>query len=386
MQRTQQQSDVANIAARTGPVAIDKAEVFRVSIPLHEPFRISSGAIDVKEAVLVRLTRDSSFGWGESSAMSGSFYSNETPDGCEDELLQRLLPSVLAREFPSISALNDHLASLSSNCFARVAIETAAWELIARARGVSVRELLGIAPRPIPCGLAVGLYDTVPELISAIRRLGAEQYQRVKIKIKRGQDIDLVRAVREAFGNIPLFVDANADYDTNDLAIFEEMDQFGLMMYEQPLGKDDLEGSALLQSRVKTPICLDESIESAELAQKAIDSNSCRIVNLKIQRVGGITESLRIIDVCQHAGIPMWMGTMPELGIGSAQALALAAHPAFVFPTDVEPSARWYKDDILTPELQVSPGGLIDTPSGVGWGYEIDPAKLERHCVRRSVL
>jgi O-succinylbenzoate synthase len=158
------------------------------------------------------------------------------------------------------------------------------------------------------------------------------------------------------------------------------------MMFEQPLGKDDLEASAELQRKVRTPICLDESIESAKSAQRAIEVGSCRIVNLKIQRVGGITESLRIIDVCAQAGVPLWMGTMPELGVGSAQALALAGHPAFVLPTDVEPSARWYEDDVLSPAIHLNGNGEIELPPGEGWQYQVDTDKLERWCVRRAAL
>ena len=378
--------NLSAIPARTGPVEITGAELFRVSIPLREPFRISSGEVSRKDVLLVRISDGSAYGWGESSAMGGGFYSTETPDGCEAELLNVLLPAVLGRQFESIADLNENLSSLTSNCFARVAVETAAWEMMARSRGVSVRELLGISARAIPSGLAVGLYDSTPELLAAIERLRPEQYRRLKIKIKRGHDVALVEAVREKYGAIPLFVDANADYTLADLPVFQELDRFGLMMFEQPFGKDDLDGSSELQRSVNTPVCMDESIETAALAQKAIAQRSCRIVNLKIQRVGGFTESLRIIDVCVREGIPMWMGTMPELGVGSAQALALAAHPAFVLPTDVEPSDRWFEDDILTPVMSLSGDGTLVSPQGPGWGFEVDPAKLERWGTRKASL
>lgn len=377
---------IGTLPARTGPVEITGAEVFRVSIPLREPFRISSGEVSLKDVLLVRISGGSTFGWGESSAMGGGFYSSETPDGCEAELVNLLLPAVVGRRFESIQDLNDLLSSLSSNCFARVAIETAAWEMVARGRRVSVRELLGIAPRPIPSGLAVGLYDSTAELLDAIERQRPQLYQRLKIKIKRGHDVELVQAVRQKYGSIPLFVDANADYTLADLPVFQELDRFGLMMFEQPFGKGDLRGSSELQQMVKTPVCMDESIETAELAQEAITGGSCGIVNLKIQRVGGFTESLRIIDVCVREGIPMWMGTMPELGVGSAQALALAAHPAFVLPTDVEPSDRWFEDDILAPVMQLSGEGTLVSPTGPGWGYEVDPVKLKQWGLRKATL
>jgi o-succinylbenzoate synthase len=378
--------NLSAIPARTGPIEIARAELFRVSIPLREPFRISSGEVSRKDVLLVRISDDSAYGWGESSAMGGGFYSTETPDGCEAELLDVLLPAVLGRRFKSMEDLNENLSTLTSNCFARVAVETAAWEMVARSRGVSVRELLGISARAIPSGLAVGLYDSTPELLAAIERLRPEQYRRLKIKIKRGHDVGLVQAVREKYGTIPLFVDANADYTLADLPVFQELDRFGLMMFEQPFGKDDLDGSSELQRSVNTPVCMDESIETAALAQNAIAERSCRIVNLKIQRVGGFTESLRIIDVCVREGVPMWMGTMPELGVGSAQALALAAHPAFVLPTDVEPSDRWFEDDILTPVMSLSADGTLVSPEGPGWGFEVDPVKLEKWGTRKASL
>ena len=365
-------------------ILIRRAGMIRVSIPLVEPFRISSGEVREKEALLVRLEDGEAFGWGESSAMSGSFYSADTPDSCQRELLETLLPAVVGHSsFADIAALDDYLRAIPASNFARVAIEGAAWELLARARGVAVAELLGVTPRPVESGLAVGLYDSEAELIAAIHRLEPDRYRRVKIKIKRGQDVALVRAVRREFGEIPLFVDANADYTRDDFAVFEELDKYGLMMFEQPLAKEDLDGSAMLQARVRTPVCLDESIDDAATARRAIAMGACRIVNLKLQRVGGLREGLKVRDVCRETGTPLWMGTMPELGIGSAQALALAADPAFTLPTDVEPSRRWYVDDVLRPEMVLAEGGVLCVPDGAGWGFEVDEEKLRRWEVGR---
>jgi O-succinylbenzoate synthase len=361
---------------------VEKARLVRISIPMTEPFRISSGVVDCKDALLVRLSDGEAFGWGESSAMPGSFYSSETPDSCQRELLERLLPLTVGREFRSIEEFNVHVEALSASRFARVALETAAWELVARQRGISLRQLLCVPDRPIPSGLAIGLYASEAELCEAIARYWGDGYQRLKIKIKRGQDVALVKAVRREFGDISLFVDANADYTREDVRVFEQLDEYGLMMFEQPLAKEDFEGSALLQQRVKTPICLDESIETAEDARRAIELGSCRIVNLKLQRVGGFQEALRICQVCQERDIPLWMGTMPELGVGSAQALALASHPGFVFPTDVEPSRRWYLDDILAPELRLD-HGCLPVPAGPGMGYQVDEGKLARYGVNQ---
>jgi O-succinylbenzoate synthase len=365
------------LARNSGPVAFQKIEAWRVSIPMLEPFRISSGEVKDKEAVVVRVSDGDQFGWGESSAMAGAFYSSETPDTCERELTGRLLPALAGRSFDNMLALEEAVSGLSSSRFVRVAVETAAWELLARRSGVSVRSLFGIADRAVPSGLALGLYDRDDELRAAIERYRARDYRRLKIKIKRGHDVRLVRAVREWLGDFPLFTDANADYSAGDLGVFRELDRHGLMMFEQPFGKDDLETSAALQRTVSTPVCLDESIKSVADARRAVDLGACRIVNIKLQRVGGYLEAFRIVEFCAGRGIALWMGTMPELGIGSAQAIALAAHPAFTYPTDVEPSARWYTDDLLTPALAIG-NGKLSVPPGPGLGFKVDEEKLER--------
>lgn len=363
----------------SGPITVRRIELTRVAIPMREPFRISSGAVSLKEALLVKLYDGSAFGWGESSAMPGGFYSAETPDSCEQELTQRLLPALVGQTFPDMAALESFLAMQTESRFVRVAVETAAWECIARAKGVSLRALFGIDDRPIPSGLAVGLYDSDAELLEALDRYQPERYHRVKIKIKRGHDVRLVKLVRERLGAFPLFVDANADYGLEDASVFQELDAEQLMMFEQPFAKEALEESAHLQRTVRTPVCLDESIDSLEEARKAIAAKSCQIVNIKLQRVGGYLEALRIVEECAKSGIPVWMGTMPELGIGSAQALVLAAHAAFAFPTDVEPSARWYADDILSEELMLDQKGCLRMPSGAGLGWSVDAAKLEQY-------
>ena len=370
------------LAVNSGAFRLEAIDAWRVRIPMLEPFRISSGEVADKDAVLLRVAEGEAFGWGESSAMAGGFYSADTPDSCERDLVERVLPALAGRGFASMAELESELARLAESRFVRVAVETAVWELLARRRGVPLRELFGIADRPIPSGLAVGLYDTVEGLRAAIERYRPHDYKRLKIKIKRGQDVELVAKTREWIGDFPLFVDANADYGRDGFAVFRELDRYRLMMYEQPLAKDDLEAAAELQQLVTTPICLDEGVECADDARRALALGSCRIVNIKLQRVGGYLEALRVIEICAAHGIPVWMGTMPELGIGSAQALALAAHPAFAFPTDVEPSRRWYADDVLAPELVLADGHL-DVPPGPGIGFTVDMAKVERYAISR---
>lgn len=366
------------LAVHSGAIKCERIDALRVRIPMREPFRISSGEVAQKEAILVRIAEGNAFGWGESSAMAGGFYSAETPDSCQHELIDRILPALTGRRFENIGQLEAGLARMTESRFVRVAVETAAWELAARKRGVGLRQLFGIANRAIPSGLAVGLYDELDDLRRAIERYRVHDYHRLKVKIQHGQDVEVVAKVREWIGDFPLFVDANADYRREDVGVFRSLERYGLMMYEQPMAKKDLEASAFLQKQVSTPVCLDESIECVNDLNKAVALGACRIVNIKLQRVGGFLEAIRIIEECVRHGIPVWMGTMPELGIGSAQALVLAAHPAFVYPTDVEPSERWYTDDILETSLQLYQRNL-HLPEGAGLGFRVDMAKVERY-------
>jgi O-succinylbenzoate synthase len=365
---------------RMGPLRFDSAEAFALSVPMHEPFRISSGQVERKDAVLLRIRNEGSFGWGESSAMPGAFYSADTPESCQAQLLE-LLPHLVGKNYKTMGALEAVLDERRLSPFVRVAVETAAWELLARERGISLREMFKLPNQASPTGLAVGLYATLDELKTALARYRPLEYARLKIKIKRGYDIALVRAVREWYGDIPLFVDANADYGPADLGIFRELDRYGLMMFEQPFAKKDLVTSAALQREVKTPVCFDEGIERADDVHEAARCDAMRIVNIKLQRVGGYLEAFRIIEACATHDIPFWMGTMPELGVGSAQALMLASHPACRFPTDVEPSNRWYLGDILSPPLTAD-AGKLNVPLGPGLGFAVDIEQLRHFSVQ----
>jgi len=367
---------------RMGPVTIDRIEAMRVSIPMVEPFRISSGEVSRKDAIVLRMSNEHSFGWGESSAMAGAFYSHDTPDSCQQQLVETALPRLAGTQFPNMQDLEATLLSWSLSPFARVAVETAAWEMLARAGNQSLRSLFGLPQAPAASGLAIGLYDTLDELHAAIERFRVRDYSRLKIKIKQGHDVALVKAVRQWYEDIPLFVDANADYSIEHLEIFRALDTFNLMMFEQPFKRDDIETSATLQRECRTPLCFDEGIETAEDVHRAADQDACRIVNIKLQRVGGFLEAFRVIEACEQRVVPFWMGTMPELGIGSAQALVLATHPACAFPTDVELSTRWYCDDILTPVLQLE-RGCLEIPDGPGLGFNVDREILDRYTVAR---
>lgn len=368
--------------SQMGPIFIDRIDAFRVSIPMVEPFRISSGEVSCKDAILVRLSHNGNFGWGESSSMPGAFYSQDTPDSCERQLIDDALPRLAGMRFGSMGELEALLISWKLSPFVRVAIEGAAWELLARAESLSLREFFGLEDRPVPTGLAVGLYPSLAELKAALERYRVLDYARLKIKIKRGHDVELVKAIRDWYGDIPLFVDANADYSEETMTPLFALDAFHLMMIEQPFARTDIDLSRQFQRQVQTPLCFDEGIDSVGDVHLAASLDACRIVNIKLQRVGGFLEAFRIIEACVERTIPFWMGTMPELGIGSAQALVLATHPACAFPTDVEPSSRWYVDDILQPELTMR-DKTLRLPSGSGLGFVIDEDRLGKYTVCR---
>jgi len=349
-----------------------------VRVPLVEPFRISSGAVAEKDGIVVRVDTDEGTGFGESSPMSGSFYSSDTPESCWKELRETLVPRMVGRAWDSPLDAAAEIATLPGSNFARVGIESALWDVEARRQGKPLFEVLGGSERPVPSGLAVGLYDDVADLLRTIERYLADGYKRVKIKIERGRDVELVQAVRDHFGEIPLFVDANGAYDMSDLDTFRALDDFGLMMFEQPFPGPMLRELGALQREVRTPVCLDESLESEQDLKRAIDLGSLKIANIKIQRVGGFGNALRIYEICRQNMIPVWVGTMPELGIGQVQGMALATLRDCTYPTDVEASTRWFQDDIITPFLEVK-DGFMQPPRSPGLGFEINEAALRKY-------
>jgi len=353
-----------------------------VQVPLHEPFRISSGEVSVKDAILIELEVHGAAGWGEASPMAGAFYSAETPESTWEFLRSRLVPSFLAEPELDPRRCSDRLADFPGEPFAKAGLEGAVWDLWANERSQSLWMALGGEQRAIPSGAAIGLMPTVAELLDRVERFLAEGYRRIKIKIEPGRDVELVGAIRERFGDIPLMVDANAAYRLEDWPIFQQLDRFGLMMIEQPLARTALEEQAELQRRLRTPVCLDESAESLAAIQAIVRLGSARILNIKVQRMGGLWLARQAHDVAQAAGIPCWLGTMPELGIASAQGLHLGTLPNFVLPTDVEASARWYVDDIIAPPIEVSAQGLIHLPQGPGMGHTVDLEKVARYRIR----
>jgi len=362
---------------------IDQIILTHVRVPLTEPFKISNGEITEKDAILVGVHSAGLVGYGESSPMSGSFYSEETPESAWDCLVGELIPRVLQSHPANVEEVNNLMDSVAGNAFAKAGVETAFWDLAAQQEHVPLYKRLGGKRNQVEAGLAVGIVPSIKDLLQSIEKHLVEGYKRLKIKIQPGWDVKPLSEIRRRFGVIQLMVDANCAYTQADLSHLKSLDDFDLMMIEQPLPKDDLEGHAKLQAISRTPICLDESAKDIPTVQRAIEMKSCRIVNIKIQRVGGLLNAKRMHDVCAQAGIPVWGGTMPELGIGGAQTVHLATLDNFKYPTDVEASHRWFVEDIIVPLIEVH-DGMITLPEGNGNGYSLNAEVIGRYKVREQ--
>jgi O-succinylbenzoate synthase len=359
---------------------IDHIVLTHVRVPLVEPFRISSGAVAEKDGIVVELHADGLVGYGEASPMSGSFYSTDTPEGSWKELCEIVAPAISGAEFAAPENWNRALDALPAGNFTKAGVETAFWDLTAQCQQKPLHEMLGGARNEVESGLAVGLYDDLSDMLRTVERYLVDGYRRVKLKIEPGRDIEVVKAARGVFGNIPLFVDANGAYSIADIRIFRALDEFELMMFEQPFPGASLEELAELAAVVRTPICLDESLDSVGQLLRAIELGSLHIANFKIQRVGGFHHALEMDRLCREHGIPAWVGTMPELGIGQAQGAALASLGNFVYPTDVEASDRWFCDDIIEPLIRVR-NGMIQLPNAPGLGYSVDREKIRKYAI-----
>jgi O-succinylbenzoate synthase len=359
-----------------------------LQIPFKEPFRISTGEVRVKDAILVEVETDSAVGLGESSPMAAGFgYSSDTPEGCWEDLTRVIAPSLVGCSFASLEDIAKTASSWNGSHFAAAGAETALWDLLGQVQHVTIAEMLGGLDARIELGvesgLAVGLYPSIVQLMKTIESHLEAGYRRVKIKIEPGSDLELVRAVRLHFGDIPLSVDANGAYTSAHMDVLRELDRYDLLMVEQPMAAADLGGLAALQRALITPVCLDETAESVEHTAAAIKRQACRIVNLKIQRVGGLGKALAIYHLCREHQIECWVGCMPELGIGQAHGIHLGTLANCKYPSDIEPSSRWFVDDYVIPMIEMSAPGIMSVPTRPGLGFHVDPVKVHRYQVRR---
>lgn len=363
---------------------IDRIDLLEIRMPLVHFFETSFGRTSDRRVVLLRARADGLEGWGEVTCGEKPFYSYETPETAWHALRDFLIPWTFKRAWESPADLAEQFRPVRGHNMAKAALENALWDIKAQSRSLPLADLLGGTQKEISCGVSIGIQNTPEELLEKIGVELAAGYQRIKLKIKPGWDVQILESVRKEFPNIDLMADANSAYTLADIEHLKKLDMFGLMMIEQPLGWDDLVDHSHLQRELKTPICLDESINSAEDARKAIEIGACRIINIKLGRVGGHSAARTVHDLCRARQIPVWCGGMLESGIGRAHNIAMSTLPGFVLPGDVSASRRYWTQDIIDPEVTVTKSGTIIPPRTPGLGYVPNLARIEKAAVRKE--
>ncbi|HJT66929.1 MAG TPA: o-succinylbenzoate synthase [Pyrinomonadaceae bacterium] len=366
---------------------IQSIELREIRLPLIHFFETSFGRTTERRIVLARVRdADGAEGWGEFTAGEGPFYSDEWTDSGWDTLCTFLGPMLLHKKADSAANVFALLKPVRGHRMAKAALETACWDLEAKKLGLPLWKHLGGTRREIACGVSIGIQDTPEILLEKIRKEVDAGYQRIKIKIKPGWDLQIIERVRKEFPRIRLMGDANSAYTLADVPLFEELDHFALMMLEQPLAHDDIFDHAKLQQQIQTPVCLDESIHSAEDATHAIGLGSCKIINVKLGRVGGHTEAKRVERVARENDIPVWCGGMLESGVGRAHNIAMSTLAGFSLPGDVSASARYWEEDIIEPPVTVSAHGTITVSEAPGLGFNLNLRRIDALTVRKQTI
>ena len=366
---------------------IERVTLREIAMPLVHFFETSFSRTTERHMILVEAAAGGVSGWGEVTAGENPFYNEEWTGSAWRLLRDYAIPRVLGRELAGAADVYPLTAHIRGHKMARGGLEAAIWDLEARQKGVPLWQAIGGgARREIPCGVSIGIQDSIAQLLETIDRELAAGYQRIKMKIKPGHDIDAVRQVRERFPAIKLMVDANSAYTLADTEHLRKLDDYYLMMIEQPLAHDDIIDHAQLQATLQTPICLDESIRTAHHAEQAIKMRACGIINIKLGRVGGFAEAKRVHDVAQAAGVPVWCGGMLEAGIGRAHNIALATLPNFVLPGDVSASRRYWKRDIVQPAVETTTHGSIVVRDEPGFGYALDHDYIRSLTLRQETI
>jgi len=369
---------------------IDRITLREIRLPLKEPFRISSGVTDTRRICLLELmSSDGAVEWSECVAGEEPNYSYETIDTAWLAIREWIAPRILGKEIRGPEDIFPLLEKdIRGHGMAKAAVEMGVWGVAARTKGISLTRLIGGVRKEIEVGISIGIQPTPQILAEKVKQGLARGYRKIKMKIEPGKDVEYVRYVRSAISTeTHLMVDANNAYGEADFECLQALDEFNLLMIEQPLACDDLVRHARLQKLLRTPLCLDESITSVERAQDMIELGSGRIVNIKPGRVGGFTSAIAIHDICAKHGIPVWCGGMLESGIGRAYNIALASLPNFSIPGDISPSDRYWERDVVSPEWVMSNEGRIAVPlASPGIGVSVDTERIEKLCVRREVL
>jgi O-succinylbenzoate synthase len=373
------------IAREAASVALDSVELRVLHLPLVSPFTTSFGTETVREVIVVRVRTADGDGWGEIVTQPAPLYSSEYTYGAWDACRRWLIPALLGPARVRPEDVGTILERFIGHRMAKAGLEMAVLDAALRTESRTLSEYLGAVTDRIPAGVSVGIQPSPAALVETVARYLGQGYRRVKIKIRPGRDIADTAAVRDAFGDIPLQVDANAAYTLADAELLAALDPFDLILIEQPLQEDDLVDHAALARKLRTPVCLDESIVSAKAAADAIALGSAGVINIKAGRVGGYLEAVRVHDVCRGAGIPVWCGGMLETGIGRAANAALAALPGFTLVGDVSASDRFYEHDIVRAPIRLT-DGWVSVPTGPGTGAEVDESAVDAVTVAREVV
>ncbi len=363
---------------------IEKIELRHIKMELVSPFTTSMGTEYDEEHIIVRVDSEGLTGWGECVAEGTPFYSYETVTTAWHILQDFLIPSILGKNIIGVDDAITSNQKVRGHQMAKAGLEAALWDLFAKSKNISLSQMIGGTKNKIDVGVSIGIQSSVSNLMKKIEGYLLEGYKRVKIKISPGNDLQFIKAVRKEFPDILFQVDANSAYELKHTDLFRQMDDYNLLLIEQPLGYDDIYDHSKLQKELRTPICLDESIHSLDNTRAAIELDSCRVINIKPGRVGGFTESKFIHDYCASKNIPVWCGGMLESGIGRAGNVALASLPNFKLPGDISASKRYYKEDIVEPEFMVNADGTIDVPTKLGIGVEVNMKMLEKVTVRKK--
>jgi O-succinylbenzoate synthase len=363
---------------------IQQIKLIEINLPLVHFFETSFGRSYERRIILVQVTdADGAEGWGEVTCGETPSYSEEWTDSAWVTIEKILAPMVVGKQIETAAGIWDLMRKVRGNRMAKASIETACWDLEAKKLNVPLWRHLSGVRQEIDCGVSIGIQDSIEQLFDKIQTELDAGYKRIKIKIAPHWDFEVIKKVREKFGNILLMGDANSAYALNDIELFKRLDEFNLMMLEQPLAHDDMLDHAKLQREIKTPVCLDESVKSPEDARKAIELKSCQIVNVKLGRVGGHAQAKLVEQTCRRAHIPVWCGGMLESGIGRAHNIAMSTLAGFTLPGDVSASKRYWHEDIIKPEVEITSNGTIIAPEEPGLGFEIKVNRINSLATRK---